>query len=112
MLGLFNMWINKKGIANLLSTPQLEDDGYRVTCDTLTNWVVHNPQGEQIMFKKDKGLYNLMPYVDVQTFQDKLALINLDDHLTNTTETVRKNFEGRKKSKLRIQFQFVKHKLW
>ena len=37
VLGLFYMWINKKGIANLLSTPQLEDDGYRITCDTLTN---------------------------------------------------------------------------
>ena len=35
-----------------------------------------------------------MPYVDVQTFWEKLSLINLDDHLTKTIETVRKNFEG------------------
>ena len=46
------------------------------------------------MFKKDKGLYNLMPYVDVQTFQDKLALVNIDEHITKNIETVRKNFKG------------------
>ena len=46
------------------------------------------------MFKRYKGLCNWMPYVDVQTFQDKLSLVNIDEHLTKTIETVRKNFEG------------------
>ena len=41
-----------------------------------------------------------MPYVDVQTFWEKLSLINLDDHLTKTIETVRKNFEGWEKSEI------------
>ena len=31
MLGLFDMWINEKGISKLLSIPQLEDNGYHVT---------------------------------------------------------------------------------
>ena len=33
-LGVFKMWINEGGIANLLSIPQLEKDGFRVTSDT------------------------------------------------------------------------------
>ena len=94
MLGLFDMWINERGIANLLTIPQLKDDVYCVTWDTLTNWFVNTPQGKHIIFKRDKGICNRMPYVDVQTFQDKLSLINLDEHLTNNIETVRKNFEG------------------
>ena len=94
MLGLFDMWINKRVIANLLSIPKLEDDGYRVTCDTPTNWVVITPQGEHIMFNRDKGLCNRILYVEVQTFQENLALVNLDEHLTKTIKTVRRNFEG------------------
>ena len=100
MLSLFDMCINEKGIADLLSIPQLEDYGYRVTCDTLTNWIVHTPQGKQIMFKRDKGICNRMPYVKVKTFQEKLALINPDEHLTKNIEMVRKNFEGWKKKEI------------
>ena len=33
-LGIFEMWVNERGIANLLSIPQLEKDGFRVTSDT------------------------------------------------------------------------------
>ena len=46
------------------------------------------------MFKIDKGLCNRMPYVDVQTFQGKLALVNIDEHLIKNIETIRNNFEG------------------
>ena len=38
--GRFKMWINKQGIANLLSLPQLEDDGFRIVYDTLKEWVL------------------------------------------------------------------------
>ena len=38
-----------------------------------------------------------MLYVDVWTFQYKISLINIDKHLTNNIETVRKNFESWKK---------------
>ena len=40
-LGVFKMWINEGGIANLLSIPQLEKDGFRVTSDTHGEWVVY-----------------------------------------------------------------------
>ena len=34
-LGIFKMWLNEGGIANLLSIPQLEKDGFQVMSDTL-----------------------------------------------------------------------------
>ena len=33
---LFNMWLVNNGIANLLSVPQLERDGFVLTYDTCT----------------------------------------------------------------------------
>ena len=37
-LDLFEMWLVKNGIANLLSLPRLERDGFFVTYDTRTCW--------------------------------------------------------------------------
>ena len=54
--GEFEMWMNKKGITNLLSIPQLEEDGYIVDYNTKKDWVVTTPQGEKIKFKRDTGL--------------------------------------------------------
>ena len=42
-LGIFEMWFNESGVANILSIPQLEENGFRVTTDTLGGWVVHTP---------------------------------------------------------------------
>ena len=39
------MWLVRKGIANILSLPQLEYEVYRVTYDTVTDWVIHVPDG-------------------------------------------------------------------
>ena len=50
-LGIFKMWLNEGGIANLLSIPQLEKNGFRVTTDTHGEWVIHSPQGEKLQFK-------------------------------------------------------------
>ena len=36
-LCMFDMWINEKKITNILSPPQLDADGFRVTTDTLLN---------------------------------------------------------------------------
>ena len=40
LYGEFEMWLNTKGIANLLSIPQLEEDGYTVDYNTKRDWVV------------------------------------------------------------------------
>ena len=38
--GGFEMWLNRSGIANLLSIPQLEEDGYVIDYNTHRDWVV------------------------------------------------------------------------
>ena len=82
--GTFKMWINKKGIANLLSIPQLEDDGFRIIYDTLKEWVLITPEGKTIVFQRDTGLCNRMPYIDMREHKEAFALL----------QTVGKNFEG------------------
>ena len=66
------MWLNEGGIANLLSIPQLEKDGFRVTSDTHGEWAVHSPQGEKLVFKRDTGLAENMPYIDVRDVTEAL----------------------------------------
>ena len=41
--GVFKMWLNRTGIANLLLIPQLEQDGYIIGYNTARNWVVATP---------------------------------------------------------------------
>ena len=66
-LGPFDLWLNEKGIANLLSIPQLEEEGYKVQYETdLTQWTVTTPQGKKIVFEQDSGLCNRMPYIDMR----------------------------------------------
>ena len=78
------MWLNKNGIANLLSIPKLEQDGFVIDYNTKRNWTVTTPQGKEIVFKKGKGLCEGMPYIDMCEHQEGVAML----------ETVRKNFEG------------------
>ena len=81
--GLWQFWLNKKGIANLLSIPQLEKDGFVVSY-TDGIWVVTTPSGEKIVFQKDTGICAGMPYLDMREQQDAFVMI----------ETVRKRFEN------------------
>ena len=91
---MFEMWVNESGIANLLSIPQLEKDGFRVTSDTHRKWVVYTPQGEKIEFKHDTGLCKNMPYIDVRQFSKGFANANIKAHLEKRIQTVRKNMKG------------------
>ena len=72
------------GIANLLSIPQLEEEGYVVDYNTERNWVVTSPKGNKITFKKGTGMYHGMPYINLRENHKGFQMI----------ETVRKNFEG------------------
>ena len=47
----FGVWLNKKGVANLLSIPMLEAAGYLVSTHTHGNCVVTSPKGKMINFK-------------------------------------------------------------
>ena len=78
------MWINKHGIANLLSIPQLEDDGFIVKYDTHGECTILTPKGKNIVFQRDTGLCNQMPYINIHQYKDPFALL----------QTVCNNFEG------------------
>ena len=82
--GEFQAWLNKQGIANLLSIPMLEAAGYVVSSHTKKDWVVFTPKGKKIVFKRDTGVTKGMLYIDLRTNKAGLAMIN----------TVRKNVES------------------
>ena len=64
--GPFEMWINTDGIANLLSLPQLERDGFTIDYNTKKDWVLTTPEGQEIVFKRDTGVAEGMPYIDIR----------------------------------------------
>ena len=83
--GDFEVWLNSRGIANLLSIPALEEAGYKVESHTDKDWAVTSPQGRRTVFKRDTGVCRRMPYIDLREHgEEGLAMI----------ATVRKNFEG------------------
>ena len=87
---LFEVWVNESGVANLLSIPQLEKDGFRIKYDTHGDWEVYSPDGVLIVFDRDTGLCEGMPFTDLRKHKGGFALI----------ETVRKNFEGYTKKQI------------
>ena len=61
--GLREFWLNSQGIANFLSIPQLERDGYEINYNTKHEWVVITPSVELIVFKRNTGVCAGMPYM-------------------------------------------------
>ena len=41
--GSIHVWLNKNRIANLISIPMLEADGYEVSMNTTEDWIVRTP---------------------------------------------------------------------
>ena len=98
-LGVFKMWINEGGIANILSIPQLEKDGFRATSDTHGEWIVYSPGGEKLFFKRDNGNLKGMPYVDLNDVttafaSEMFANANIEALQERKIKTIRKNMEG------------------
>ena len=71
------MWLNKHGIANLLSIPQLEKDGYKVNYSSDREWVVTTPEGKDIKFKRGTDICHRMPYIDLQESQEGMAMLKI-----------------------------------
>ena len=67
--GDLQVWLNEQGIANLISIPMLDVDGYTVSTDTNGEWTVVTPGGDTIPFKRDKGLCVGIPYNDLREHQ-------------------------------------------
>ena len=80
--------------SDLLSIPQLEDDGVCVTYDTDTKWAVYTPQYHKINFQRDTGMCNRMPYIDVRAWTGDFALANIREIQQKGLDTVRKNYKG------------------
>ena len=64
--GRLRVRLNENGIANLISIPKLEADGYVVKTDTKGEWQVFTPEGGTIPFQRDKGMCVGMPYIDLR----------------------------------------------
>ena len=63
----------KSGIANLVSIPQMERDWFRVTCDTLDDWVIYSPRREWIVCNRDTSMMENMPYISMyELFKDDI----------------------------------------
>ena len=71
----FQVWLNKKGIANLISIPMLEASGYIASTHTHADWVVTTPEFKDITFKRDKGLCTGMPCIDLREHKEGLVMI-------------------------------------
>ena len=67
VLHLFNTWLVRTGIANLLSLPSLERDGFVVSYNTKTSWMVECPDGTVLKFLKDTGVCAGFPYLSTST---------------------------------------------
>ena len=48
--GKFKVWLNDRGIANLLFIPMLENAGYIVSTHSKGDWVVTTLTGKKIIF--------------------------------------------------------------
>ena len=59
VLDMFCMWLVRSGIANLLSLPTLERDGYVCSYHTNSPWIVECPDGTILKFKRDNSLYEV-----------------------------------------------------
>ena len=79
----FKVWLNERGIANLLSIPMLEDAGYIVSTQT-KGLGCNYPKNKKIVFKRDAGVCKGMPYIDLRTHKEGISMI----------ETFHKKFVG------------------
>ena len=90
--GLLHMWLVCNGIANLLSLPQLESEGYYITYYTLTNWIIHVLDGPlctlctELVLKRCVGVCKGFPYLDMADPDHRNTVVML--------QSVRENMAG------------------
>ncbi len=86
----FNLWLVHNGIANLLSLPKLEADGFMVSYHTGGNCIITTPQGKEITFHhKENGVCRGFPYNDMHS-TNAVAMV----------QTIRQRYEGYTKHKV------------
>ena len=87
-------------MANLLSIPQLEHDGFKVQYHTGGQWIVTCPDNTDVIFKCDTGVTDGFPYVEIDTLGPKQA--------TALMQTVCKNYE--EFTKKEVEHAILAHK--
>ena len=93
LLGMFDCWLVRNGIANILSIPQLERDGFVVEYVKQV-WTITCPNGTRLVLKRDMGLCEGFPYLDIRELgTEGVAMAQM-------VETVRENREGFTKRQL------------
>ena len=73
--GEFKVWLNKRGISNLLSTHMFEDTRYILSTHTKGDWVVTTPKGKKNIFKRDTGVCKGMPYINLREYKEGNSMI-------------------------------------
>ncbi|KAL7504016.1 hypothetical protein ACHAXN_001720, partial [Cyclotella atomus] len=91
--GDLKFYLSEGGIANLLSVPALEADGWTIEVKTGEPTKALSPDGVLLTFKRDLGVTKGMPYIDMTQPKDHVSRIYAKDS-TAFVETVRKNMEG------------------
>ena len=61
----------------LSPSPQLEKDGYVVDYNTKWDWVVTTPSGKEIVVKRDTGICDGVPCIDMREYQEAFAMIEM-----------------------------------
>ena len=62
---LSGIWLNEKGVDNLLSMTILEEAGYKVSTHTARDFEATIPKEEVILFTRNTGICKGMPYIDL-----------------------------------------------
>ena len=86
------MCLVRNSIANLLSLPQLESEGYHITYDALNNWFIHVIDGPlrtlctKLVLKSGMGVCKGFSYLDMADPAHSNSVVML--------QTVRENMDG------------------
>jgi hypothetical protein len=76
---VWKFWENEDGIANLLSEPEIEKLGYEVTIMQGKRTVFSPDRKTKWIFKKDKGVCDGMPFLDMTKMEEHEFQVNEDE---------------------------------
>ena len=82
--GKLHMWVNENGMANFLSIPCLEEEGYYIEYARDKEWVVKSPREVVIPLKRDTCLTKGMLYIYIREWKEGVG----------TIQTERKKFDN------------------
>ena len=75
VFGLWEFWLDEQEIANQLSIPQLWKYGYIIDYNPKLDWVGSTSEGNTMLFHKDVGMYEGIPYLDINGNHDAFVMI-------------------------------------